>query len=168
MMKFIDNIICCLIANFLDFEKTSQEALLPSLNKTNKKFSLKLYQDSNTVTSKTQIHSSLYNATYFKYRAAIIRKYWFKCSRSYVKEIKITNLGLIEVSQKNLWVNAWNSALTLFTKSNHDINFIIIHVKTLVFVSYITNYTTKSNHRQYQYRMSTTFVWEAHNKAMQQ
>lgn len=55
-MKCIDNIICCLIIDILDFEKTSQKAPSASLDKTNKEFIIKLYKDSNIVISKTQIY----------------------------------------------------------------------------------------------------------------
>lgn len=53
MVKFIDNIICCSIMDVLDFKKTSQEAPLVNLDKTDEKFALKLYKKSNTVSSKT-------------------------------------------------------------------------------------------------------------------
>lgn len=52
MMMFIDNIICYFMADVLNFEKTNQKALSASLNKSNKKFALKLYKDSNIVASK--------------------------------------------------------------------------------------------------------------------
>lgn len=53
-------------------------------------------------------------------------------------------------------------------KSNHNINFIPSNIKALVFVCYIINYATKKDYSQYQHMMGATFVWNAHNKAMQQ
>lgn len=41
------------MANISDFEKMSQKILSATLTKNDKKFSLKLYKDSNTVVSKT-------------------------------------------------------------------------------------------------------------------
>lgn len=73
-MKFINIIIGYLIVNVLNFQETSQKSLPASLNKTDKKFILKLYKNSNIIVSKTQIHFFLHNITCFKYRAAIIKK----------------------------------------------------------------------------------------------
>ena len=56
MVKFIDNIICCLMADVSDSSMTSQEALLANLDKTDEEFALKLYKDSNTMAFKTQIY----------------------------------------------------------------------------------------------------------------
>lgn len=53
MIKFIDNIICCLIVDVLMTQKTSQKALFINLDTTNKTFALKLYKNSNAVTFKT-------------------------------------------------------------------------------------------------------------------
>ena len=54
--------------------KISEKASSVSLDKTDKEFALKLYKDSNVVTSKTQIYSFLYNTTYFKYGTIMIGK----------------------------------------------------------------------------------------------
>lgn len=75
MVKFIDNIICYLMADIPIAEIISQEAPSVSLDKTNKKYALKLYKDSNAIASRTQVHSFLYNITCFKYEIAINRKY---------------------------------------------------------------------------------------------
>ena len=53
IVKLNDNIIYYLIADVLDLKKTSQKVLLASLYKTDKIFALKLYENSNTITSKT-------------------------------------------------------------------------------------------------------------------
>ena len=74
MVKFIDNIICCSIADISDSSKIIQKALSANLDKINEKFALKLYKNSNTIVSKTQIYSSFHNATCFKYAAAITGK----------------------------------------------------------------------------------------------
>lgn len=65
MVKFINYIICCLIADILDYEETSQKALSASFDKIDRDFTLKLYQNGNSVTSITPIHFFLYDATYF-------------------------------------------------------------------------------------------------------
>ena len=62
------------MADISDSSKISQKAPLANLDKTDKEFALKLYKDSNIVASKTQIHSSSHNATWFEYRATITRK----------------------------------------------------------------------------------------------
>lgn len=74
MIKFIDNIICCLILNILMAEKTSQKAPSASLNKTDEEFALKFYKDSNAVSSRTQVHFFLHNVTCFKYGIAMTGK----------------------------------------------------------------------------------------------
>lgn len=51
MVKFNNNIICYLMADLLDYKKTSQKALSGNLNKINEEFALKLYKDINSVTS---------------------------------------------------------------------------------------------------------------------
>lgn len=45
MMKFIDNIVCCLIADILSTKKIKQKALSAGLNKTNQDFPLKFYKN---------------------------------------------------------------------------------------------------------------------------
>lgn len=74
-MKIIENIICFSLVVVLDSKMTSQKALSASLDKTYEEFTLNLYQDSNFVVSKIQIHFSLHNITYFKYKATTTRKY---------------------------------------------------------------------------------------------
>lgn len=74
MVKFIDNVICCSMADVPMAEIMSQEAPSVSLDKINKKFVLKLYRDSNAIASRTQVHSFLYNITCFKYETTINRK----------------------------------------------------------------------------------------------
>lgn len=83
------------MADVLGYKTTSQKALSVSLDKTDRKFALKLYQDSNSVVSKTQIYSSSHNVTCFKWKAAITKKYWFGFSRPYIMETKVTDLGFI-------------------------------------------------------------------------
>lgn len=101
MMKIIANIICYSMADVSDCKETSQEALSMSLDKTDGKFALKLYQDSNSVASKIQIHSSSYNVTCFRYKAVITRKYWFGFPCPCIAETKVTDLGLIKMSRNN-------------------------------------------------------------------
>lgn len=61
-------------ANILLPKYISHEAPSASLDKTDTEFALTLYKESNTVVSKIQVYSFLYNATCFKYKAAISRK----------------------------------------------------------------------------------------------
>lgn len=75
MIKFVNQKICCLITDILVHEKTSCKALSTSLDKTNKKFALKLYKDNNTIIFKIQIYFFSHNVTCFKYKVAITRKY---------------------------------------------------------------------------------------------
>lgn len=53
IVKFIDNIIYYLITDISMTKKISQEALLASLDETDKEFALKLYTNSNAVASNT-------------------------------------------------------------------------------------------------------------------
>lgn len=55
MVKLIDNIVCCSIADILSTEKIKQKAPSASLNETDEDFALKLYKDSNAVASKIQM-----------------------------------------------------------------------------------------------------------------
>lgn len=102
MVKFIDNIICCSMADVPIAEKTSQETPSASLDKTKEKFVLKLYKNSNAIASRTQVHSSLHNKTSFKYRAAMTGKCQFDFPRLFVEETKMTELGSIDIFWNNL------------------------------------------------------------------
>lgn len=53
----------------------SHKALSINLDKTDIKFVFKLYKNSNSVASKTQVYYFLHNITYFKYSIAITKKY---------------------------------------------------------------------------------------------
>lgn len=52
MIKFIYNIIYCLLNDIIISKKISHKALSTSLNKTNKEFTQKLYRENNAVTPK--------------------------------------------------------------------------------------------------------------------
>ncbi len=145
IVKFIDSIICCSMADI-------------SLNETDEEFALKLYKDSNAIASKTQVHSFSHNATCFKYKAAISGKCRFDFPRPCIEETRVTELSSIEISRNNPWINPWNPALTSLIKSNHDINFIPSNVKALALARYITNYATKGGCSQYQRVMGAAFV----------
>lgn len=49
MIKFINNIIYCVMLDLSMAEKMSQKASSVNLNKTDKEFALKLYKDSNAI-----------------------------------------------------------------------------------------------------------------------
>lgn len=83
-------------------EKTSQEVLLAGLDKTDKKFTLKLYRDSNAIISKTPIYSFLHNTTCFKYETAMTRKCQFDFPYSCVEKTKVIKLGSINIFWNNL------------------------------------------------------------------
>lgn len=106
MMKFIDNIICYLIVDVLDWKKASRKALSASLDKTNGEFTLKLYKNSNFIAFTIHIYSSSHNATCFQYGAAVIRKCWFDFFYLCIMETKVINPCSIEISSNNLWVNS--------------------------------------------------------------
>ena len=65
MMKFVDNIIYCSIADILASKKIIYKGPFASLTKTDKQFTQNLYNYSNTIMSKTQIYYSFHNATCF-------------------------------------------------------------------------------------------------------
>lgn len=67
------------MANVSIFEDISQKAPSASFNKTNNKYALKLYKNSNIVAFKTQIYSFLHNATCFLN----------------IKPLSVENIGLI-------------------------------------------------------------------------
>lgn len=114
------------------------------------------------------MHSFLYNATCFKYRAAVIKKCKFGFPCLCITETKVRDLGSIEISQNNPYVNSWNPILTSLIRSNPDINFIPSNIKALTFIRYIINYTIKADCSQCQCVIDTTFVQNTHNKTMQQ
>lgn len=58
-------------ANVLSSKYISHETASASLNKTDTEFALALYKDSNIIAFKTQVYSSSYNATCFKYGVTI-------------------------------------------------------------------------------------------------
>ncbi len=158
MLQFIDTIIFCFLANKSSSENIEQEvptvdvllpvgyeALSASQDKTDAEFALALYRDSNVVASKTQVHSSLYNATCFQYGADVSGKCRFDFLRPCIDKTRVTGLGSIEISRNHPWINLWNPVLASLIRSNHDINFILSNVKALALVPYITNYTTKGD-----------------------
>ncbi len=174
ILQFIDTIISYSLADKLSSENIEQkipaadvlspeyigyEAPSASLDKTDTEFALALYKDSNAVASKTQVHSSSHmNATYFKYGAAVSRKYRFDFPHSCIDKTRVTGLGFIEISRNHPWINPWNPALTLLIRSNHDINFIPSNVKALALVHYITNYAKKWDCSQYQHVVGIAFI----------
>lgn len=139
-------------------KKTSQKFLSASPDRTDKNFVLKLYKNSNAIVFKTQVYFSLYNATCFKYRFAMIRKYQFDFFCFFIEKTKVTGLDSIDISWNNLSINPWNPALILLIRFNHDLNFILSNIKALALVYYIRNYITQINCSQYQLVMGTTFV----------
>ncbi len=183
MSQFINILIFCSLADKLSSKNIEQEVpaadvvspvyighevLSTSLDETDTEFALALYRDSNAVASKTQVYSSLYNATCFKYGAAVSGKCRFDFLRPCIDKTRVTGLGSIEILQNHPWINPWNSALASLIRSSHDINFIPSNIKALALVCYITNYTIKGNCSQYQRVMGTTFVRNTHDKAIQQ
>lgn len=149
MEKFIDKIISCSIVDVSIGEDINREALSAKLDKTNEEFVLKLYKDSNTITSRIQIYSFLHNATCFKYKVILTGKCQFDFPYPYNEETKVTELSSSNISRNNSWINPWNPALILLTQSNYDINFILSNIKVLALVCYITNDVTKGDCSQY-------------------
>lgn len=47
-------------------------------------------------------------------------------------------------------MNPWNPAIVLCIWLNHNINFILLNIKALILIYYITNYVIKANYNQYQ------------------
>ncbi len=129
MLQFIDTINSCSLADKLSSENIEQEVsaadmLSPvsrkapsaSLNETNVEFALALYRDSNAVVSKTQVHSSSHNATYFKYGAAVSGKCWFDFRHPCIDKTRVTGLGSIEILRNHPWINPWNPTLAFINK----------------------------------------------------
>lgn len=82
------------------------EAPSVNLDKTNAKFTLALYKDSNIIAFKTQVHFSLSNAIYFEYRATITsRKCGFDFFHSCIDKTRVTELGFIIISGNYQWIN---------------------------------------------------------------
>lgn len=96
------------------------------------------------------------------------KKYWFDFPYSCVEETKIIELSSVNISRNDPWINLGNLVLTLLTKSNYDINFILSKVKVLALVYYITNDATERDCSQYQHLMGIAFVQNPYNKEMQQ
>ncbi len=75
---------------------------------------------------------------------------------------------IINVEQKNVWINPWCPALVSLTRSNHNINFIPSNVKAFILVHYITNYVTKADCSQYQRIMKAAFVRKTYKDTINQ
>lgn len=168
MVKFVDNIIKYSIISTIQLETLLQKAPQASLNKTDKEFSQKLEQNSNSIAAKFPLYSSTHNAICFKYEAAASGQYWFNFPRSQLAQTTMLNQGIIDVELNNVWINPWYPALASLTRSNHDINFIPSNVKALALVYYITNYATKDGCIQYQQIMEAVFVWKIYKDTTNQ
>lgn len=129
--------------DILIFEVTYYDVSSTNLNEFDKKFALKLFKESNSVASKIQIYCSLYNTTYFKYRATASRKCWFDFFHLHINKIQVIELTSIDLSRNHPWVNPWDLTLASITGSNHSIHFILSNVKALALVCYIINYAKK-------------------------
>lgn len=73
MVKFIKNIIKYFIVSKLLLETLFYKVPQAFLNKTDNYFGLELKLDNNAIVAKSQFYSSTQNATYFKYRAVVLR-----------------------------------------------------------------------------------------------
>lgn len=89
------------MADILISKNMHQEASSVSLIEFDKKFTLKLYKDSNFIVSKMQIYSSLYNITYFKYGATASKKYWFDFFHPRIDKARVTELEFIDISRNH-------------------------------------------------------------------
>lgn len=158
IVNFIDSIIRCLMVDISASKNTCQEVPSTSVNKSDQEFALTLYDDSNFVASKTQIHSFSYYATCFKCRATVNRKCWFDFPRPHINKTRVTELVSINISRNHLWVNPWNLALASITRLNHNIHFIPSNIKALSLVCYITNYATDRACSQYHHVMVAAFL----------
>lgn len=83
----------------------SHKAPSMSLDKTNVKFALVLYKNSNTIVFKTQVHFSLHNVIYFKYGTAVNGKCEFDCLCPCIDKTRVIELGSIEIYQNHPWIN---------------------------------------------------------------
>lgn len=97
IVRFIDNIVYYLIADITLSEDIKFEAPSANLDKTDKNFALKFYKDNNTVVSKIQIHSPLYNTICLKYRAIVTKNYCFDFPHLCINKIRVTELDSINV-----------------------------------------------------------------------
>ncbi len=127
-------------------------------------FRATLAADSNKVASKVQMHSPLYNASYYKYGKSGSRCH-FHFPQPLVEEIHVDKYNNIHFKQNNVWVNHWNLAIALLLRSNHNITFIASANNTLALIYYITNYTTKGDISQYQRIMGAAFVKNTYDES---
>ena len=102
MIRFIDRIIKCLIVSTVENFVSIFDALLTKLNKSLKKFIRKLYDDSNAVILKKQMHSFSYNVTCFNYSAVFTDKCRFDFFRVCVDRSTITEHDNIEFYGNNV------------------------------------------------------------------
>jgi hypothetical protein len=130
-------------------------------------FHQKLAVDSNTVASKSQIHSSNHTATCFKYRQRGPGKdaCRFGMPRDLRPHSEVDDLGVIHLSRNHGWVNPWNPAITSCIRSNHDISWIPTVTKCLCLVYYLTNYATKDDVSPYQMLIKAALLKQSIEKA---
>ncbi len=93
------------VADVLSSVNISHEAPSTNLDQTDAEFALALYKNSNAIASKTQVHSSLHNATCFKYGAAVSEKCRFNFSCPCIDKTRVMGLSSIEILRKHLWIN---------------------------------------------------------------
>jgi hypothetical protein len=108
-------------------------------------FLLKLSHDSMCVARKKPMHSANHSATCFKYRQGRSSKdsCRFGMPRDLLSEFKVDDLGIINLTRNNGWVNPWNPAIASCIHSNHNISWIPTKSKSLSLMDYVTNYATK-------------------------
>lgn len=95
------------------------------------------------------MHLSSYNLTCYKYNTHKSRAYRFYFPQPLLAKLEIDRNCIIPLKQDNVWVKLWSIIIDSLIWSNHDINFILLKIKVLILIHYITNYTIKGNCNQY-------------------
>ena len=145
LISFLESALTTAIDNALadDESLLFQSPTHLSTDRSDEDFYHDLLIDSETVASKTQIHSSNHNATCFKYGNK--SKCRFGMPRDLVPTSHVDQFGVVHVKRSNGWVTSYNPAIASCIRSNHDITWIPTSSKALAYVYYLTNYATKAD-----------------------
>ena len=145
LISFLESVLTNAIDNAIVDNESSlfQSAPHFSPDRSDEDFYHDLLIDSQTVASKTQIHSSNHNATCFKYGNK--KKCRFGMPRELVPTPYADRFGVVHVKRDNGWVTSYNPAIASCIRSNHDVTWIPTSSKALAYVYYLTNYATKAD-----------------------
>ena len=145
LISFLESVLTTAIDSALSDAKflLFQDASHLSTDRCDDDFRRELLIDSQTIASKTQMHSSDHNPTCFKYGNK--SKCRFGMPRELVPNSYVDRFGVVHVKRTNGWVTSYNPAIASCIRSNHDITWIPTSSKALAYVYYLTNYATKAD-----------------------